>query len=109
MGVLLLLKSIKQGKLIAIRYVVTHKEYEKGSHFMEILIKYSGSNHKSVMSSDYKQILVYLLNFSRVSFRLSKANNHLEIVTRDDLRLSLTNMDPDLEILAKLHQEQRSR
>jgi hypothetical protein len=44
--------------------------------------------------------------FSWVTYWLSKVRNRLDVVKRNDLRSSLTTMQPDISKLASVHQAQ---
>lgn len=46
--------------------------------------------------------------FSTVTDLITKKRNRLDIVTRGDLRLTLTNIEPNIKKLAKNHQVQPS-
>jgi hypothetical protein len=46
---------------------------------------------------------------SRVTYFLSKARNRLDVVRGDDVRLSLTALQPDIQKLASVHQAQGTR
>jgi hypothetical protein len=47
--------------------------------------------------------------FSWMTYLLSKVRNRLDVVKKDDLRLSLTTLQPDIQQLSTVHQAQETQ
>ena len=102
-------------ELLSLRYDFKLKPTFRARNYQDFWLKGQVREKYSILWEKAKVLLIgfpssYLVErgFSTVIHLLTKTRNRLDIVERGDLRLRLTNLQPDIQGLASCHQSHPS-